>query len=160
MEICTLRRYRTSDQQSLFELFTDPDVMKYVGDGQPIGAHEEPYVIDRIFAKYRTDPSFYIWAVEEDGEYAGHAELKRRGGRTEYELIYILQRRRWGRGLGKKVVDLLLADARSKHIPFVIATVNAENHASNAILKSRGFARDENISAELEVPAFRLVLEL
>lgn len=158
MASCNLRRYRATDQRALFELFSDPEVMKFVGDGRPIGAHEEPHVIDRIFAKYRTDPSFYIWAIEEGGEYAGHAELKRRGGRTEYELIYILQRRRWGRGLGKAVVDLLLADARSKHIPFVIATVNAENHASTAILRSRDFTRDDDISAELEVPAYKLAL--
>jgi len=52
----------------------------------------------------------------------------------------------------------LLADARNKHIPFVIATVNAENHASTAILLGRDFIRDDEISAKLEVPAYRLAL--
>ncbi len=154
----SIRPYRSSDRRVLGELFSDPDVMRFVGDGDPIPENTEPHLIERILEKYRIDPSFHIWAIEEGGRYAGHAELKRRAGRTEYELIYILARDCWGRGLGRAVVDLLLAEARNRDIPFVIATVDAENHASNAILRSHGFMRDENLSAELGAPAFKLVL--
>ncbi len=132
--------------------------MRFVGDGRLTRPDAHPHMLDRIFEKYRTDSSFHVWAVEADGRYAGHAELKRRAGRTEYELIYVLKRECWGRGIGGAVVDLLLARARAEDVPFVIATVAEGNVASRAILYRRGFARDDRLSAELEAPAFRLDL--
>jgi ribosomal-protein-alanine N-acetyltransferase len=151
-----LRAYVASDRKSLNDLVGDPEVMQFVGDGQPLAA--EPPMIDRVLAKYGTDPEFHIWAIEENGEYAGHTELKRREGRAEYELIYVLEQWRWGRGLGGAVLDLLLDEARSRTIPFVIATVYPENVASIAILRKRGFLPDEALSRALESPAFKLVL--
>ena len=155
MPSCTLRLYRKGDAQAMRSVFSDPDVMRFVGDGSTIDAGD---LLAPIFAKYESDPTFYIWAIEEDGEYAGHAELKRRKGRREYELIYFLPRERWGRGLGKTVVDLLLDEAWRKSITFVIATVHPDNAASLAILRSRGFVRDDALSEELSAEAFRLDL--
>ena len=112
-------------------------------------------MLDKIQKKYRTDPSFHIWAIEEAGRYAGHAELKRRTGRVEYELVYMLRKDSWGRSLGGRVVDALIAEAKDRDIPFVIATVHPENAASIAILRRRGFALDEALTRELDVTAYR-----
>ena len=144
------------DRQGVGDLFADPETMRFVGDGRPLlgGAH----MIDRIFGVYRTDPAFYVWAIEENGEYAGHAELKRREGRSEYELIYILERKRWGRGLGGTVADLILHEARTRDLPFIIATVYEANAPSIAILRRRGFERDEHISKELDTYALKKTL--
>jgi RimJ/RimL family protein N-acetyltransferase len=115
-------------------------------------------MIDRIFNVYRTDPAFYIWAVEEDGEYAGHAELKIPAGRDDYELIYIIERSRWGRRLGGVVADLILAQARALALPYVVATIYEANEASLAILEHRGFVRDEQLSQKLDTYALKLTL--
>jgi len=132
--------------------------MRYVGNGKPMEPSAAFGMLDKIFNTYSTDPSFFIWAVQENGEYAGHAELKRRPGRSEYELIYFLQRSRWGRSLGGSVVDLLIREARARSIPFVVATVAPENAASIAILRRRGFEEDPNLSTELGSTAYRLLL--
>ncbi len=155
---CFLRPYTRSDQEELSALFTDAEVMRYVGDGRPAHAPAVPELMEKILRLYETDPSFLVWAIQEGQEYAGHAELKRRIGRSEYELIYFLQRSRWGRRLGSDVVDLLLSQARNRLIPFVVATVHADNTASIAILKRRGFIIDVRLSSELSCPAYRLVL--
>jgi RimJ/RimL family protein N-acetyltransferase len=154
----TLRRYREEDRNAVEDLCADPDTMRFVGDGQPILFNDTPHLVDRIFEKYRTDPTFHVWAVEENGEYAGHAELKRRAGRSEYELIYILERSRWGRGLGGMVADLILKEARAIGVPFVIATVYEVNAPSIAILRRRGFVPDERLSKELDTYALKLTL--
>lgn len=159
MITCALRPYTPDDIFSFVELFGDADVMRYVGDGRPLSRAEASALFERIFDIYKTDPSFYIWAIDCEDGYAGHAELKRRAGRTEYELIYVMQRKRWGRGLGGCVVDRLLGEARAKRIPFVIATVDAENAASIAILRRRGFVRDDGISAALKTSAYRRQIE-
>lgn len=132
--------------------------MRFVGDGRPLERSSAHALLDKILSVYETDPSFFIWAVQDDGAYAGHAELKRRKGRSEYELIYLLAQGRWGRGMGGRVVDLLLSEARQRQIPFVIATVHEKNAASIAILRRRGFVPDDLLSAEMGCSAYRLEL--
>jgi len=151
----TLRPYREDDRDRVGSLVADRETMRFIGDGTPQFHDDKPHFIDRVFEKYRTDPTFHIWAIDENGEYAGHAELKRRAGRSEYELIYILERSRWGRGLGGTVVDLILEQSRAIAAPFVIATVYEANAASLAILRRRGFAWDEEISRELDTYALK-----
>jgi [ribosomal protein S5]-alanine N-acetyltransferase len=151
----TLRPYRMGDREAVGDLCADPETMRFVGDGQPQLFDGKPHLIDRIFEKYRTDPGFHVWAIDEGGAYAGHAELKRREGRNEYELIYILERKRWGRGLGGIVADLILDQARLRDIPSVIATVYEANASSLAILRRRGFVPDARLSKELDTYALR-----
>jgi [ribosomal protein S5]-alanine N-acetyltransferase len=154
----SLRPYTSTDADSLKILFSDPEVVRYVGDGKPL-VHAALKLFEKILDKYERDPAFFIWAIQEDGEYAGHAELKRRAGRSEYEIIYILQRSRWGRTLGSRVVNLLLQEARTRSIPFVIATVHPENVGSIVILQRRGFVLHGALSTELQVHTYRLDLE-
>jgi RimJ/RimL family protein N-acetyltransferase len=132
--------------------------MRFVGFGTPVLFDDKPHLLDRIFEKYRTDPTFHVWAIEEDGEYAGHTDLKRREGRSEYELIYIIERARWGRGLGGVVADLLLEQAVEFGLPSVAATIYEANAASLAILRRRGFVWDEVLSRELSTYALKKTL--
>jgi RimJ/RimL family protein N-acetyltransferase len=154
-----LRRYVRKDFPAFESLFGDPDVMRYVGDGVPLDETGARRLFERIFELYATDPEFHVWAIDERGSYAGHAELKRRTGRSEYELIYFLARDRWGRGLGGEVVDALLAFARERRLPSVIATVDDANAASRRILERRGFVPDAALGEALAAPAYRLNLE-
>ncbi|MDB5071932.1 MAG: N-acetyltransferase [Candidatus Eremiobacteraeota bacterium] len=154
-----LRRYEHDDFPAFAKLFGDADVMRYVGDGVPLDDAGAQRLFERVFELYATDPEFHVWAIEEAGGYAGHAELKRRTGRSEYELIYFLARDRWGRGLGGEVVDALLAFAHEQRLPFVIATVDDANAASRRILERRGFLADAALSEGFAAPAYRLGLE-
>jgi RimJ/RimL family protein N-acetyltransferase len=155
-----LRRYMRDDDLAPFAaLFGDAAVMRYVGDGVPLNEAGAQRLFERVFELYATDPAFHVWAIDDAGGYAGHAELKRRTGRSEYELIYFLARDRWGRGLGGEVVDALLAFAQEQRLPFVIATVDDANVASRRILERRGFVRDPALSESLAGPAYRRDLE-
>jgi RimJ/RimL family protein N-acetyltransferase len=154
-----LRRYARDDFPAFAKLFGDAEVMRYVGDGAALDDAGARRLFERVFELYATDPAFYVWAIDDGGGYAGHAELKRRAGRSEYELIYFLARDRWGRGLGGEVVDALLAFAREQRLPFVIATVDDANGASRRILERRGFLPDAALAESLDGPAYRLELE-
>lgn len=153
-----LRPYRREDKPALVKLFGDPLVMQYSSNGAPLKARDAERLFAKIFEIYKSDPQFHIWAIEESGAYVGHAELKRRQGRSEYELVYFLSPDVWGRGVGSGVVDGLLEEARTLRLPFVIATVDDRNERSLAILRRRGFAADNGLSQELGAPAYRLQL--
>lgn len=132
--------------------------MRYAGQGAALDPAAADALFDKVLRLPESDPAFYVWAVVRAGEYAGHAELKRRAGRSEYELVYFLQQARWGRGLGGRVVDLLLTQARRLALPFVIATVDRRNAASLRILSRRGFLVDLPLSRELNADCYRLDL--
>jgi len=158
MRAVALRLYASPDRRAFRALFGDPEVMRYACDGMAIDRVAADALFDKILRLPESDPAFYVWAVVESGEYAGHAELKRRAGRSEYELVYFLQRTRWGRGLGGRVVDLLLTEARRLALPFVITTVDRRNAASLRILSRRGFGIDLPLSRELNADCYRLDL--
>jgi RimJ/RimL family protein N-acetyltransferase len=139
-------------------LFGDAAVMRYVGDRKPFDAEQSAAALEKIFAICDSDSSSSIWAIEVGDEYAGHAELRRRHGRPEFEIVYLLQQQRWGRSLGGHVVDAILAEAAARALPFVVATVYPENAASLAILRRRGFSEDADLSRERAVLALRLDL--
>lgn len=154
-----LRPYEPGDEAAMLDVFADPLVMRYAGDGDALDRPGIASLLQKILDIYRSDPEFHVWAVEEEGGYAGHAELKRRRGRSEYELVYFLRASLWGRGLGGRVVDRLLHEARALELQSVIATVDPRNAASIAILRRRGFIPDARLTAELNAQAFRLSLQ-
>lgn len=154
----TLRKYAPSDRDAFVELFSDPDVVRYAGDGKPLRVERLEAQFARIFSLYDADAERFIAVVEEDGEFAGHVEIVRREGRPEFELVYFLQRARWGRSLGGQVVDMLLQEARRRNLRFVIATVHPENKASLSILARRGFVYDDALSTVHQCIALRLPL--
>jgi RimJ/RimL family protein N-acetyltransferase len=154
-----LRLYERADFDDFIALFGDAEVMRYIGEGKPLAASAAAELFAKIFDIYRNDRAFFIWAVYEGDRYAGHAELKRRKGRSEYEIVYMLARGRWGRSLGGRLVDLLVFEAQKRRIPFIIATVNPQNSASLAILTRHGFMRDAQLSASLCSDTYRLDLD-
>lgn len=133
--------------------------MRYVGLGRPLTEEQARADFEKNFDTATSDPAHFIAVVDEEGEYAGHCEIFRRQGRTEWEINYFLQRKRWGQSLGGQVVDLLLREAQKRALPFVVATVDERNVASLAILRRRGFIRDEALSASLGMNTLRLNLD-
>ena len=154
-----LRPYTRDDLAAFSALLGDPEVMRYVGDCVPLAPEAARAVFDKAFVLYATDPSFRIWAVDEEGAYAGHAELKRRPGRAEYELIYFCRASAGGAAWAGASSTRSSRSTRAERLPFVIATVDAENAASLRLLERRGFRSDAGLSAEFGCPALRLDLE-
>jgi RimJ/RimL family protein N-acetyltransferase len=123
--------------------------MRYVGDGTPLDAETATALFARGFEVVANDPTFHIWAVEIGGAYAGHAELKRRRGKDEHELIYYLAKPYWGRGYAKRVAAEIVAFGfQTCGLPHIIATVDEANAASRRIVESLGFREDARISRD------------
>jgi RimJ/RimL family protein N-acetyltransferase len=141
-----LRRYDEGDREACIELFTDPDVMTYVGNGviTPEAAAKLFGSCSAIYDEGRFD----LWAVveSESGAYVGHAELKRRKGSDEVEIIYILRKERWGCGYATEIARLLVEHGFHRYdLPRVLATVDYENLPSLRVLEKAGmrFLREE-----------------
>ncbi len=95
-----IRRWRLEDAPAAFAMFSDPLVMRYVGDGRPVGKLET--VRERLakrIIRYQTE-RLGSWAVErkEDGALIGGCSLSVVEEGPEIEVAYQFGREHWGRG--------------------------------------------------------------
>jgi RimJ/RimL family protein N-acetyltransferase len=101
----TLRRFTEEDVDNLFELNSDPEVMRYLTGGQPTPREEiRDNIIPFHLGIYERFDGLGTWAAEarSTGEFLGWFHL--RPGRDEdiddIELGYRLRRAAWNKGYG------------------------------------------------------------
>ena len=136
------RRWLPEDFESLFAVYSDPEAMRYVGDGEPItqSACQEWFkVTESNYAK--RGYGMFTLLERESGLVVGFAGLVHPGDQTEPEIKYALRRSHWGRGLASELVpQLLVYGARSHAMRRVMATVAPGNLASQRVLAKAGMS--------------------
>jgi len=98
-----LRRLWPADVGLLFELDSDPEVMRFISKGQPTPlARMEKEYLPRILSHYRDWPpqGFWVAHLRASDEFIGWFHLRPdKMQPEEMELGYRLKRSVWGRGL-------------------------------------------------------------
>ena len=102
-----LRMIREDDLDYLAALFADPDVVKYVGDGQPAGRDEAERALHSIIKGWETH-DFGRWAVvgKQSGEFIGFGGLRSLFGTPE--VVYHLAKAHWGKGYATEMAQAAL----------------------------------------------------
>jgi RimJ/RimL family protein N-acetyltransferase len=137
-----LRPYGPEDEADMLALVTDPEVMRFVGDG-PATPERALAVFQKIFQLYEQG-AWGIWAVEElaSGRYSGSAEIKpcrEEGWKDDWEVVYILAQRAWKQGYATEIGrELLRYGFERLELPRVIATVDYDNAVSIRVLEKIG----------------------
>lgn len=149
-----LRPYLPGDRGAFVSLFTDAEVMRHVDRGV-LAPAEARALFGRVFTHVYAARAFDVWGVFEKagGAYAGHAELKPRRDALarpgDWEVVYLLGRRHWGRGLATELASAVVArgleDPRAAR---VCATVAPENAASIRVLEKLGMEFDGEFEDE------------
>jgi RimJ/RimL family protein N-acetyltransferase len=140
-----LRDWGPADRRAFVELLTDPEVVRFVGDGTA-----DPVMVEAVFDRAMalelgpTHRFAFVHAVVVDAEVVGHVELKvtEDCGPDEWEVVYILARRAWGRGLGGALVAWASETCRA-HGRRMVATVHPDNAASLCLLGRAGLREVE-----------------
>ncbi|NBE55840.1 GNAT family N-acetyltransferase [Streptomyces boluensis] len=143
-----LTPYTPEDEDAFVALFQDTRVSRWMGDG-PSTAADDRALFGRIFTKVYARGLFDVWAVRQDGQLVGHAEIKHTDIVDGHEIIYALTPGLWGRGLGRELAEALVAygfDTLGR--TEVHATVAAPNTASLALLKKTGFEHVRDITED------------
>ena len=141
-----LEPYVPADEDDFVALFQDERVARWMGDGLAPEA-EDRELFGRIFSKVYAEDRFDVWAVRQDGEYVGHAEIKQTEVVGGHELIYALTRSSWGMGLGTELADLIVDYGfGTLDLAEVHATVAEANHASLAVLGKLGFRHVRDVA--------------
>jgi len=136
-----LRRLRSSDEQDLIALDSDPDVMRYVGS--PAGPRSADEIAKRLqlwIAEDRGPLGFWVVEGRLDGGFRGLCALIPMPSGGDVELAYRLGRASWGRGLATEAARTLVEYAfEVVGLQQVVAVTYPDNRASQRVLEKVGF---------------------
>ena len=134
-----LRRFASGDLDELAAIHADPEVMRHLGlRGEPMSRGEAQVILTSIISTWRKS-GFGRWAVEEKatGRLAGYAGFRPFGERAE--LVYVLGRPYWGRGLATEAARECLRFASEERLfDEAVAFTRVANIASRRVLEKIG----------------------
>jgi mycothiol synthase len=84
------------------------------------------------------DPDKNVWVAELDGRFVGYGQILPKTDHhcSIYVVVHPSQRRK---GLGSKLLALILSRARDTESKYILVYVNGKNTASTAFMKNYGF---------------------
>ena len=135
------RRWRTTDLESVYALYADPEGARWVGDGQPISREESVRWLEVTAANYAAR-GYGMFALEalNTSKLVGFCGLVHPNGQSVAETKYALFKSCWGKGDATEALIGLIAYARQQQSKErVIATVAAQHLASQRVLVKAGF---------------------
>ena len=146
-----LRQLQPADAKGIFELDSDPEVHRYVGNKPITTLKQAEDIIEFIRAQYR-DNGIGRWAVEEKstGNFLGWAGLKLitdpiNGRSGHYDVGYRLIRRFWGQGFATEATKASIDFGfQNFSVDCLYAIAHKDNKASRRILEKSGFIRTED----------------
>lgn len=141
-----LRELQATDAPCMFELDTDPEVHRYLGN-RPVQTLAESQGTIAFVRRQYQENGIGRWAVElkETGAFMGWAGLKLirepiNGHVDFYEVGYRLIRRYWGHGYATEAARASVAYGfEVLQQPVLYAIVDMQNLASRAVLAKIGF---------------------
>lgn len=139
-----LRRFTEADADNLFDLDSDPDVMRFLNGGKPTPRDViENEILPRLLHDYERFAGYGRWAAVEKstGEFLGWFALRPRegGGLDEAELGYRLRKSAWGKGYGTEGSRALINKGFTQlGVQRVFAQTMAVNVASWRVMEKAG----------------------
>jgi RimJ/RimL family protein N-acetyltransferase len=157
-ERLVLRRFTEADVDNLFDLDSDPEVMRFLTGGKPTPREvirNEP--LPRILHYYERFAGFGFWAAIEKstGEFLGWFEFRppEGGGPDEVELGFRLRRSAWGKGYATEGSRALIRKGFTElGVRRVVAQTMAVNTASRRVMEKAGLTLVRTFHQEWQEP--------
>src|SRR5262245_16307011 len=139
----SLRMLRETDLDAYAEMCADPEVMRYIGDGQPLSRPMSWRNLAMMVGHWSLR-GYGLWAAEEraSGALVGRVGFWNPEGWSGFELGWMLRRPFWGMGYATEGARAALRVAFSQlQQPHVISLIHPENAAAIPVPRpSRLFA--------------------
>lgn len=124
-----LRAWRAEDFEDFARISSDPEVMRYIANGQP-ATRSQAWRTMAVFMGHWSIRGYGLWATEErgTGRFIGRIGLWHPEGWPGLEVGWLLDRAYWGRGLategGRAAVDYAFTTLGADHVISVIDPAN------------------------------------
>ena len=141
-ERLVLREWTAADLGPLFEMCSDAEVMRHIGDRRAWAEAERARRwLERVAASY-AERGYGPWAVVEraGGRVVGSCGLSYLPSLAEVDLGYLFARAAWGRGYATEAARAALLDGFGRlGLEEVTANTDLEHAASRRVLEKIGF---------------------
>lgn len=138
----------SADAPLWHELDQDPEVMRYLNDGEPTSWEDiQHYFVPRVAAFTNPATGCGLWEVrrKESNEYLGWILVRQYGFGTPYhepdniELGWRLKRYCWGQGIATEAAGAIMAVIRrTPHLRAISAVADPANVASTRVMQKLG----------------------
>ena len=146
------RRLSASDAAGMARIFGDAETMRYVGDGKTLTEADCVHWVDDVTAKNFERRGYGLIGLFEKGtgSLVGCSGVFHPGQQPEPEVMYYLERTRWGQGYATEIVRRLVVHARTRWgvAGRMIATIYPDNLPSQRVVAKCGFVRAEDRPSE------------
>ena len=133
-----LRMFRPDDLDHLAALFSDPEVVRFVGDGQTVSREESDRALQSIIKHWQTH-GFGRWAVIEKrtDTFIGFGGLRSLFGTPE--VVYHLGKKNWGKGFATELAFAALRFGfEERGFERIVAIAKPLNVASIHVMEKLG----------------------
>lgn len=142
-ERLALRTWTPDDAEDGFRIWSDQEVMRYIGTGQPHADVEQTRGWMSRMIAHQQKHGFCFWAMvdKKSTQLIGSCGLAYQlDGGLPLEFGYTLARAYWGRGLATEAAGAALRYV-FEHLPVteIAASVDSRNVASRRVLEKIGF---------------------
>jgi RimJ/RimL family protein N-acetyltransferase len=155
-----LRMFELSDLDDLAALFADPEVMRYVANGQPVDRAEAEKALASIIAHWERH-GFGRWAVEDKAtkEFLGYGGLRSLFGKPE--VVYHFAKAHWGKGFATELGRASLRFGFNVHqFERIVAIAKPLNAASIHVMEKLGMRFEARTSYyDIEVVQYAITLD-
>lgn len=137
-----ITRYHANE---LYELDSDPRVMRYIGDGEVETREAAQAAIERTQRRYCEHPGLGAWRVSrrDNGGFVGWVSLKHAGESPDIEVGYRLRADAWGQGFATELARAMIRRGFDDcGLARIIGVTHPDNAASQRVLLKAGL-RDE-----------------
>lgn len=148
-----LRHQSPDDLDSLFALYCDPDVSKYIPDA-PRNYEEAREELEWHMNGHPKHPELGLWATihKETNKFIGRCGLLpwTIDGQNEVEVAYLINKANWGQGLGTEAARAILDYGFEKlNLSRLVCLINKENLASIKVAEKIGMTFEKEGKDEM-----------
>jgi RimJ/RimL family protein N-acetyltransferase len=144
------RPYNDDDFEFLMSLLSDPEVVRFIGNGKTRDEIGGKKFLQWIYSTYEfgEDMGLMVLVSKEDNTLIGHAGLVPQtiDGVEEIEIGYWISRKYWGKGYATESAKALLEYGKNQlDIKRFIALIQPDNISSQKVAKRVGMEIDKRI---------------
>ena len=144
-----LRHLLPGDLDSLFALYSDPEIRRYFPEGT-LTYQETREELEWFLHGHPADPELGLWATihKETGRFIGRCGLLlwTIDGQNEVEVAYLIDKAYWGQGLGTEAAQAIVHYAfKQLKLLRLICMIYPENHASVKVARNIGMTLEKGM---------------
>ena len=147
-----LRHFLPDDLDSLYALYSVPEVIRYIPDA-PRSYDEAKEELDWHMNGHPRHPELGLWATihKETGKFIGRCGLLpwTHDGQDEVEVAYLIAREYWGQGLGTEAARAVLKYGFEQlKLTRLVCLIDEENTASKQVAEKIGMRFEKHSQDE------------